>query len=297
MTSGDGAWLPQAAQDRLARFSTSGVRTSLLSVPGAVGIQSVGLDPVAEVMGCIVQQIGWTATGGYGGYNAPGFGMGMSYGYAVDFRPYVQALYHGYNTALARMVTEAAAMGADGVVDVRITRSHLGQSNHEFVALGSAVRARSTRRPAQPFTTVLSGPDVAKLMQAGWAPARIAIGIAVQAQYLDWRSRNQMSVMAGNTEVSGPTELITLVRHQARDTFGRQAREAGADGAIVSNIQLRTWEEGDENTPLLGAESKVFGTAISRFHTGPRAPRNALTIMPLRSPQQLHPDKRPRRKR
>lgn len=281
MTSGDGAWLPQAAQDRLARFSTSGVRTSLLSVPGAAGIESVGLTPVAEVMGCIVQQIGWTGAGGYGAYGGPGFGMP----YAVDFRPYVQALHHGYDTALARMLTEAAAMGADGVVDVRITRSHLGQSNHEFMALGTAVRARSTHRPARPFTTVLSGPDVAKLMRAGWAPARIAIGIAVQARYLDWRSRNQMSIMAGNTEVSGATELVTLVRHQARDTFGRQAREGNADGAIVSDIQLRTWEEGDDNAILLGAESKVFGTAISRFHTSPRAPRNALTIMPLRSPQ------------
>ncbi|MFF3567913.1 heavy metal-binding domain-containing protein [Nocardia jiangxiensis] len=275
MTDREGSWLPQAARERLARFSSSGVRTSLLSVPGAVGVESVGLTPVAEVMGCIVQQIGWTGAAGYG--------VGVSYGFgAVNFRPYVDALYHGYNTALARMVTEAAAMGADGVVGVQLTRSHLGQSNQEFLALGTAVRAQSEHRPRKLFTAVLPGPDVAKLMHAGWVPARIGIGIAVEAQYLDWRSRNQMSVISGNAEVSGPTQLITRVRHLARDTFQRHAGDAHADAAIVSDIQLRTWEQGDDNATLLGAESKVFGTAISRFHTGRRAPRGSLTIMPLR---------------
>ncbi|MFI5783067.1 heavy metal-binding domain-containing protein [Nocardia sp. NPDC051570] len=276
MTGREGVWLPAAARERLARFSSSGVRTSLLPVAGAVGVESVGLTPVGEVMGCIVQQIGWIGAAGYG--------VGMSY-YglgAVDFGPYVEALYRGYDTALARMVAEASAMGADGVVAVRLTCGHLGQSNHEFVALGTAVRARSRHRPRQPFTTALPGQDVAKLMHAGWVPARIAIGIAVQAQYLDWRSRNQMSIMSGNMEVAGPTELITRVRHLARDTFERHARDAHADAAIVSDVQLQTWEREDNNAILLGAESKVFGTAISRFHTGPRAPGNALTVIPLR---------------
>ncbi|WP_405164738.1 YbjQ family protein [Nocardia sp. NBC_01499] len=277
MTGKEGAWLPEAARDRLARFAASGVRTSLLPVAGAVGIESVGLTPVGEVMGCIVQQIGWIGAGGYG----------MSYGLsATSFRPYVDALYHGYDTALARMVAEASAMGADGVVAVRLTRGQLGQSNHEFVALGTAVRAQSRYRPRQPFTTELPGQDVAKLMHAGWVPARIAIGIAVQAQYLDWRSRSQMRIMSGNTEVGGPTELITRVRHLARDAFERHARDTYPNAAIVSNIQLRTWEQENNNTVLLGAESTVFGTAISQFHTGPRAPSNALTVMPLRTSQQ-----------
>lgn len=275
MTGTDGAWLPDAARDRLARFSSSGVRTSLLPVAGAVGVESVGLTPVAEVMGCIVQQIGWTGGSGYG---MGAYGLGQ-----VNFRPYVEALYRGYNTALARMTTEAAAMGADGVVGVRLTRTHLGQSAQEFVALGSAVRAQSRHRPARPFTAALPGQDVAKLMQSGWVPARIAVGIAVEAQYLDWRSRNQMGVFAGNTEVSGPTELITRVRHLARDTFGRHAADTHADGAIVSDIQLHTWDQEVNNAILVCAESKVFGTAISRFHDGARPTRgNALTIMPLR---------------
>ena len=55
-----------------------------------------------------------------------------------------------------------------------------------------------------------------------------------------------------------------------------------ADGAIVASMGLRSWHQEAGNTPLLCAESSVFGTTIARFHTGRRAPTNTLTIMPLR---------------
>lgn len=274
MSSTDGNWLPDVAKARLARYDAVGLKTSLLSVAGAVGIESVGLHAVGEVMGCIVQNIGWT-----GGVN---YGMGGFVG-SLSFQPYVQALYHGFDTALARMTTEATAMGADGIVGVRLTRTRLGETaSQEFVALGTAVRADSTRRPKRLFTTDLAGQDVAKLMQAGWVPNRIAIGIAVESQYLDWMSRSQMSVMAGNTEVTGYTQLITRVRAKSRQTFAQHARGTRADGAIVASMDLHAWHQEAGNAPLLCAEASVFGTTISRFHTGPRAVTNALKIMPLR---------------
>src|SRR5215469_8558756 len=247
----DGDWLPDVAKARLARYDATGLKTSLLSVAGAVGIESVGLHPVGEVMGCIVQNIGWT-----GGMN---YGMGGFVG-SVSFQPYVQALYHGYDTALGRMTTEAKAMGADGIVGIRLTRSALAESTHEFMALGTAVRARSQRRPRRLFTTDLPGQDLAKLMHAGWVPVRIAIGIAVESQFLDWASRSQMSMMAGNTEVGAYTQLINRVRAKARQSFAGHARSARADGAIVASMGLRSWHQEAGGTPLLCAESSVFGT-------------------------------------
>jgi uncharacterized protein YbjQ (UPF0145 family) len=268
-------WLPEVARARLARFDATGLKTSLLSVAGAYGIETVGLDPVGEVMGCIVQNIGWT-----GGLN---YGAGGFFG-SVSFQPYVQALYHGYDTALARMGAEAKHMHADGIVGVRLTRSRLGENSQEFVALGTAVRARSTRRPRRLFTTDLPGQDVAKLMGAGWVPVRIAIGLAVESQFLDWASRSQMSMMAGNTEVTAYTQLINRVRDRSRQAFASHAREARADGAIVASMDLRSWhQEAGANTPLLCAESSVFGTTVARFHAGRQAPTRALTIMPLRT--------------
>jgi uncharacterized protein YbjQ (UPF0145 family) len=271
----DADWLPDSARARLARYDANGLRTSLLPVAGAYGIESVGLKAVGEVMGCIVQYVGWVGGAGYGANY-------LNYG-TVSYQPYVDALYHGYDTALGRMMTEARAMGADGIVGVRLTVSPMGENNQEFVALGTAVRAQSATRPRKLFTTSLTGPDVAKLMQAGWVPAKIAIGIAVESRYLDWQTASQMSVMAGNTEVTGYTELVTRVRAQARDRFAKHARDARADGATVSSMNLRTWHQEINNNRLLCAESSVFGTTIARFHrTGPRPPTRSLTIMPLR---------------
>jgi uncharacterized protein YbjQ (UPF0145 family) len=269
----DSDWLPDVARERLARYQASGLKTSLLSVAGAVGIESVGLHAVGEVMGCIVQNIGWT-----GGLN---YGMGGFVG-SVSFQPYVDALYHGFDTALGRMTTEAKGMDADGVVGIRLTRSRLGESSQEFVALGTAVRADAAHRPRQVFTTDLAGQDVAKLMQAGWVPARIAIGIAVESQFLDWQSRSQMSFMAGNSEVDAYTQLISRVRAKARQSFAAHARGSRADGAIVASMGLRSWHQEAGNAPLLCAESTVFGTTVARFHSGRQAPTKALTIMPLR---------------
>lgn len=273
MANTDGDWLPDVARARLRRYSETGLKTSLLSVAGAVGVESVGLHPVGEVMGCIVESIGYT-----GGLN---YGMGAFVG-SVSFQPYVNALYHGFNTALARMTTEAKGMRADGIVGVRLTRSRLGESSQEFMALGTAVRADSTRRPRSVFTTDLAGQDVAKLMQAGWVPARIAIGIAVESQFLDWQSRSQMSVMAGNTEIDAYTQLINRVRAKSRQGFEQHARGSKADGAIVASMDLRSWHQEAGNAPLLCAEASVFGTTIARFHSGRQAPTNALKIMPLR---------------
>jgi len=125
----------------MARFASSGLRTSLLTVPGAAGVESVGLRPVGEVMGCIVEHIGfagWQGCGYYGfggggfgglgggalGGGIPGtFGGGIAGGVSrtvtssggrySGFAPYVDALYRGYQTALARMEAEAKGLEAE----------------------------------------------------------------------------------------------------------------------------------------------------------------------------------------
>ena len=301
MTEWDGRGLPPVAADRMRRFARTGLRTSLLTVPGAVGVQSVGCDPVGEVMGCIVEHIGWSGFGscgyfgGIGGIGGFGIGGGTvtpsGAAGSVGFGPYVEALYRGYGTALERMTAEAAAMDADGVVGVRLSVSPLGSSsgahrgagNREFVALGTAVQARSRHRPGRVFTTDLAGQDVAKLLMAGWVPSAVVYGISVAVRHDDWWTQRQSSWGAGNTEVSGYTELVTLVRADARYRFDQQARSAGAEGAIVSSMGLTIGEiEPAENHRDHVAEASVFGTALVSFHRGSSTPTRSLTILPLR---------------
>lgn len=278
----------------MARFGRSGLRTSLLSVTGAAGIEAVGLSPVGEVMGCMVEQIGWQGYGGCGyNYGFGGYGYGGGYSSPTvtsgqgaqysGYKPYVDALYRGYHTALERMTIEARDVGADGIVGVRLTAKHLGNGNREFVALGSAVRARTDHRPSRPFVTDLPGQDLAKLMTAGWVPVTIGIGISVGVRHDDYRTMAQSSWGAGNTEVHGYTELVTHVRADARRLFEHAVQSAGADGAIVSRMTMHISSiEPSEGHRDHVAESMVFGTTIARFHPEGAAPTSALKILPLR---------------
>ena len=291
MADWDGRGLPPVAAERARRAGAGGAWTSLLSAPAAAGLKVAGFEPVGEVMGSIVQQIGWSGYGGcgiYGGYG--GFG-----GFAsptitssdpmrfAGFRPYVDALHRGYGTALGRMVQEAATIGADGVVGVGLTMSPLPGGPREFTALGTAVRAGGDIRPHRIFSTHLPGQDVAKLVAAGWMPTDLVYGISVAIRHDDWRTRQQAAWGAGNTEVAGYTELITYARADARGRLGRHVHESGADGAIVSSMDLRVWEiEPGENHLDHVAEATIFGTALVQFHTDTAPPTRILTFLPLR---------------
>lgn len=268
MTAASG--LPQVALDRIARASASGVRTSLLSVAGAASAKVVGLDPVGEVMGCIVQHVGWQGWSGCGYWRGPGNLQSTQFG---SYRPYVDAVRHGFDTALRRLSDEAKLLGADGVIDIRISVEALSANNFEYVALGSAVRLGGQRSglgtlPVAlpvPFLTELPGPDVAKLMLAGWMPTNIVYGISLAIRHDDWLTYSQTQRWT-NAEVVGFTELSSHVRHQARRVVTAQAAEKGAGGVLITSSSVNIWEQepSDGHRDHL-AECRLFGTAIVGF--------------------------------
>ena len=285
-TDWDGQGLPPAALARMERGRSSAVRSSLLSVPGHVGVEACGFSVVGEVMGCIVETIGFTgwAGCGYGGVTST-VTSGQAGGW-VGYAPYVDALYHGFDTALYRMLLECQSLGGDGVVGVRLEQRHLGQGNREFVALGTAIRAAGGQRPARLFSTTLNGQDFAKLLQGGWMPASVVIGISVAIRHDDWATRSQASAWTYNTEVSGYTELVNHVRADSRAQLTRRVVAIAADGAITSTMQLsiHAQEVGENHTDHV-AESRLIGDAIVRFHAEGATPTKSLTILPLLNPQ------------
>jgi uncharacterized protein YbjQ (UPF0145 family) len=287
----DGQGLPPAARARIDRARTDRVASSLLSPGGQAAVQSVGLDPVGEVMGCIVEQIGWSGWGGCGvmsfgsrAYVASAPTVTSSRGGYGGYRPYVDALYRGYDTALARMLTEAQALGADGVVGVRWTQEQVGEGGtREFVARGTAVRARSTIRPAYLFSTDLPGTEVTRLIHAGWVPAGLELGISVSIRHDDYATRLAARSWSGqNVEVPGYSELVTFARADARHRFEQRAARHGADAATVSDMSLQVYsiEPGEGHVDHV-AHATVLGNAVLRFHTGRTAPTRSLSVLPL----------------
>lgn len=299
MSDWQGEGLPPAAAARMERARAGGPSASLLTISGEAGIEGCGFEIVGEAMGCIVEHIGWQGwvNCGYGGY--AGFGGGPFAGVAqppmrtvtsgggsgsMGFGPYAQALYAGYDTALRRMLTECQALGGDGVIGVDLRMTHLGADNREFLAYGTAIRARSSSRPAHIFSCTLPGQDVAKLIHGGWVPVGIVVGLSVAIRHDDWATRQQSSMMAGNTEVSGYSELVHHVRADSRREFEARTAAYGADGSISSDMTLQIWEiEVQENHRDHVALASMTGTAIARFHTGVEAPTDSVGVLALDS--------------
>ena len=297
----DGRGLPPVARARVERAAAGGVRTSLLSADGLAGLEVAGFDVVGEVLGTTVMQIGWTGWGGCGwqpGWGGMGTGLlgGPGLGRAGEpatvsagsrwsgYEPYRQAIRHGRDTAMGRMRQEAAALGADGVVGVRFTEERMDGQKREFMALGTAVRSRGGQRPDKPFTTDLAAQDVAKLLATGWVPAGLVYGLAIGVRHDDWRTTSSLTYLAGNTEVTGYTELINHVRDGARRDFAARAASLGADAALMSDLSSRMWkiEVGERHTDH-AAECIIVGNAIARFSTVRPSTPSSLTILPLRS--------------
>ncbi|MHB1987688.1 MAG: heavy metal-binding domain-containing protein [Acidimicrobiales bacterium] len=294
----------------MARAREGAPASSLLSINGQAGLEGCGFRVVGEVMGCIVEHIGWDGWGGCGYYGQAGYGAfgggglggqfglgggiggspgtvtsGSGSGY-VGFGAYADALYAGYDTALVRMLTECQALGGDGIVGVQLSVNNLGNDNREFLAYGTAVRAQSNSRPKNLFSTTLAGQDMAKLLHGGWAPVGLVVGLSVAIRHDDWATLRQASMMAGNTEVSGYSELVHHVRADARAQFEKRTASYGADGSISSSMSLDIWErEVAENHRDHVALAAMIGTAVARFHAGSTAPTNSLKILPLDTPR------------
>ena len=108
----DGRGLPPVAAERMRRAAEGAAWTSLLSAPAAAGLEVAGFDPVGEVMGSMVQRIGWSSYYGCGsvgwGTNSQTITSGSHP--RAGFAPYAHAQENGWATAIGRMVTEAAGI-------------------------------------------------------------------------------------------------------------------------------------------------------------------------------------------
>jgi putative heavy-metal-binding protein len=116
---------------------------------------------------------------------------------------------------MTRMEAEADALGADGIVAVRleIEFKEFGSDIAEFIAIGTAVKADEPppdgagwpNNKQQPFTSDLSGQDFWTLVQAGYAPLGMVMGTCVYhiAHQRFWHA---MSNLGQNAEIPQFTE-------------------------------------------------------------------------------------------
>jgi uncharacterized protein YbjQ (UPF0145 family) len=281
----------------MAEIRRSGTWGSALSADEFTAIRSTGFDPVGQVLGAAVYNIGYA---GYGcpAYGSAGFGrVGVGYagplrsvtavsgaGNLGSYAPVVQTLYQARRTAIGRMTTECQELGGHGVVGVLLSIGRFPAGGLEFKAIGTAVRAHGAKAPKTPFTSDLSGQDFAKLLLAGWMPVSLVLGISIGARHDDWTTVSQTRWGAGNNEVGGYTDLVNGTRHDSRVQLERDVARHGADGVVVQRMEMQV---GEHECPMQEGrrdhvvEATIIGTAIAHFNRRQAAAPQPLAIMSL----------------
>jgi uncharacterized protein YbjQ (UPF0145 family) len=285
------AGLPPAAQARLAELRQTGSWGSSLAVSEFAAISKVGFQPVGQVLGAAVYNVGEAGDEecpyglavyrgeGNRAYRPPGSGIRLGPG-AVQppvgaaaigsARPLVSVLYQARRAALSRMTAECSALGGLGVIGVTLTVGPFGDDEGilEFRALGTAVRAPGVVSRAQPFASDLSGQDFTKLVAHGYIPVGLALGVAVGYRHDDWLTGGQTRFTAGNVEVAGYSELVRQMRTDARNELELDLVRMGADGVVVREISTKISERRCPIVPFGKdhvVEASIVGTAIAQF--------------------------------
>jgi uncharacterized protein YbjQ (UPF0145 family) len=293
--------LPPAAADRMAEIRESGTWTSALSTGEFASLRSVGFEPVGQVMGSAVFHIG--RSGRFWGYHDcqfPGAGYGWGYGNVgnapvavsgsgAPSAALVAVFDRARRTALGRMTAECQALGGDGVVAAELTMApFIAQPNClEFKVIGTAVRARGPVRPRHPFTSHLDGQGFSKLLASGWVPVELLVGMSIGVRHDDYRTQSQ-SYSWRNVEMTGWSELVQVIRADARRQLQLQGAKLGGDAVIMADSELRVWKESclrarnrnNSEQEDHVAEATMVGTTIARFETRSQPPRT-LSVMPL----------------
>jgi uncharacterized protein YbjQ (UPF0145 family) len=265
--------LPVSALERLENSRERHAYTSDLSVAELVAIRRVGFQPLGLVMGSSVYQMGaqWgyraygVAAGGYvQAYPCPHAWMheGMRTGYNWEHTTYEQGIREARDLAMSRLIEETRALGAHGVVGVEMTLRHLEGTLHtiEMTLIGTAVACPSATPLQEPFTCHLSGQDVAKLLEAGFAPS--ALVMSVCALEMDPGCGTEARGMAfGNVEMPQFSDGVQACRDQA---VRRLETEAASFGDAVVGVQVDFAVRELPGEAKL-ADMRLVGTAVRLF--------------------------------
>ncbi len=238
----DGRRLPAFVRDRLRDAGTGRVPWMSTMTPAELLLsRSHGLRPLATVSGTCWYHYGWSWTEGHA---------------------------EGWHLALDRMRQEAAAAGANAVVDVKlrtVTLPGTGDSM-DYTVVGTAVKLDGLPPSTDPVIATVPAIAFVRLLEAGIVPTGVAIG----ARY-DWltaRSANGwgasvLGQRGQNGELGQVSQFWEGIRRQAVADLRRDTARLG-DGVLAHThfAQLLKREAGENQPVQLLGRHIVLGTAV-----------------------------------
>lgn len=249
--------VPEDAMRRLAEMrpgQATSLFTSDLSVNEFLLVREAGFRPLGLVLGSSIYHVG--------------FQMGRwSKNQELDMLS--QAMYHARELAMTRMEAEADALGADGIVGVRldIEFKEFGNDLAEFIAIGTAVKAdeahertphghtwRNARN--QPFTSDLNGQDFWTLIEAGYAPLGMVMGSCVY-HIAHQKFFQALGNTGQNVEIPQYTEALYDARELAMSRMQAEAEALHAEGIVGVQMLSLPHRWGGHTTEFF-----AIGTAV-----------------------------------
>jgi uncharacterized protein YbjQ (UPF0145 family) len=155
-----------------------------------------------------------------------------------------------------------------------------GNDTAEFLAVGTAVRAEQPPpgRPSwrtdadRPFTSDLSGQDFWTLVQAGYAPLGMVMGVCVY--HVAHRTLGSVvSTIGQNTELPQFTQALYDARELAMTRMQREAEALHAEGIVGVRLNQHNHSWGAHTTEFF-----AIGTAVRPLRPDHRIPAPQLVL-------------------
>ncbi len=246
--------VPADAMRRLSELEpgkAGSIFTSDLSVNEFLLVREAGFKPIGLVLGSSIYHVG--------------IQIGR-WGKNQELETLSQAMYHARELAMTRMEAEASALGADGIVGVRLTveAREFGKDVAEFIAIGTAVKADDPppgggswrNNKGQPFTSDLSGQDFWTLIRAGYAPLGMVMGTCVY-HIAHQKMGAVMSNMGRNVEIEQFTQALYDARELAMARMQAEAESLHAEGVVGVQLNAHNHRWGGHTTEFFS-----IGTAV-----------------------------------
>ncbi|TMB91446.1 MAG: heavy metal-binding domain-containing protein [Chloroflexi bacterium] len=206
--------------------------TSDLSVNEFLLVREAGFDPVGLVVGSSIYHIGYQRA---------------NWNQNQEMNVLTQAMYHARELAMTRMEEEANALGADGIVGVRleVTRHEWGEALAEFVAIGTA----------------------------SYRPVGMVMGNCVY--HVAHQGMGQWFKQVGqNVEMTNYTQALYDARELAMERMQAEAISLGAQGVVGTQISERSHGWGSHVIEFF-----AVGTAVISISDTHEIPTPALTLL------------------
>jgi uncharacterized protein YbjQ (UPF0145 family) len=247
--------VPADAMRRLSQLQpgrAGSIFTSDLSVNEFLLVREAGFRPLGLVLGSSIYHVGiqlgrWSQN--------------------QELTVLSQAMYHARELAMSRMEAEASALGADGIVGVRleVEFKEFGRDVAEFIAVGTAVKADGAdpgqggtwrNNKGKPFTSDLSGQDFWTLVRAGYAPLDMVMGSCVY-HIAHQRMGQAFGNMGRNVELPQFTQALYDARELAMSRMQAEAEELHAEGIVGVDLRHHSHTWGSHTTEFF-----AIGTAV-----------------------------------